>query len=68
MQKVCKLGKVGPKIGNCFFKVNFDTKTNSNMQNSMVLSILCFRLKIATRFYIFGAKNRNCQFQLKVGT
>ena len=27
------------KIQNCLFKVKFDTKTNSNMQNSMVVSI-----------------------------
>ena len=34
------LGKFGLKIQNCFFKVKFDTKTNLNMQNSMVVSIL----------------------------
>ena len=33
------LGKFGPKIQNCLFKVKFDTKTNSHMQNSMVVSI-----------------------------
>ena len=40
----------GPNIQNCLFKVKFDTKTNSNMQNSMVVSVycICFRLKIAT--------------------
>ena len=32
--------KFGPKIQNCLFKEKFDTKTNSNMQNSMVVSIL----------------------------
>ena len=34
MEKFC------PKIQNCLFKVKFDTKTNSNIQNSMVVSIL----------------------------
>ena len=34
------LGKFGPKIQNFLFKVKFDTKTNLNMQNSMVVSIL----------------------------
>ena len=28
------------KLKNCLFKAEFDTKTNSNMQNSMVVSIL----------------------------
>ena len=42
------LEKSGPKIQTCLFKVKVDTKTNSNMQNSMVVSILCFRLKTAT--------------------
>ena len=30
----------GPKIQTCLFKVKVDTKTNLNMQNSMVMSIL----------------------------
>ena len=34
------LSKLDPKIQNCLLKVNFDTKTKSNMQNSMVVSIL----------------------------
>ena len=34
------MGKFGPKSQNCLFKVKFDTKTNSNMQNLMVVSIL----------------------------
>ena len=34
------LGKFGPKIQNCLFKVKFDTKSNLNMQNFMVLPIL----------------------------
>ena len=34
------LGKFGPKIQNCLFKVKFDTKTNLNVQNSMVVCIL----------------------------
>ena len=39
-KEISFLGKFGPKTPNCFFKVKFDTKTNSNMQNSMVVSIL----------------------------
>ena len=31
------LGKFGPKNENCQFKLKFGTKTNSNMQNSMVV-------------------------------
>ena len=34
------LGKFGSEIQNCLFKVRFDSKTNSNMQNSMAASIL----------------------------
>ena len=34
------MGKFAPKIQNCLFKVKFDTKTNSNLQNSMVVYIL----------------------------
>ena len=40
MGKLGKLGKFGPKIQNFLFKVKFDTKGNSNTQNSMVVSIL----------------------------
>ena len=32
--------EIDPEIQNCLFKVKFDMKTNSNMQKSMVLSIL----------------------------
>ena len=40
------LGKFGPKIQNCLFKVNLDTQTNSNMPNSMVIfTFFCFFLK-----------------------
>ena len=35
-----KKGKFGPKIQTCLFKVKFDTMTNLNMQNSMVVSNL----------------------------
>ena len=37
------LGKFGPKIQKCYFRVGFDTKTmqgSKNMQNSVVISIL----------------------------
>ena len=33
------LGKSGQKNQNCQFKLRFGTKTNSNMQNSMVVSV-----------------------------
>ena len=57
-----------PKIENCLFKVKFDTKTNSNMQNSMAgVYFICFGLKIATLFGKFGPKSCNCQFKLKIG-
>ena len=43
--------------------------SNSNMQNSMVVSILSvLDWKVATLFGIFGPKNRNCQFKLKIDT
>ena len=31
------MGKFGPKNQNCQFKLKFKTKTNSNMQNPMVV-------------------------------
>ena len=31
------MGKFTPKIQNCLFKVKFDTKTDSNMQNSIAV-------------------------------
>ena len=41
------LSKFRPKIQNCLFKVKFGTKTNSNIQNSMVMFIFfCFWLEI----------------------
>ena len=44
------------------FKVKFDTKTDSNMQHSMLVSILSVLDSKATLFGKFGPKNRNCQF------
>ena len=38
--KISFLSKFGPTIQNCLFRVKFDTKTNSNMQSSMVVSLL----------------------------
>ena len=37
------LGKFGPKIQNCQFRLKFGTKANSHIQNSMVMFIF-FRL------------------------
>ena len=56
------------KIQNYLFKVKLDTKSNSNMQNSMAVYFICFRLKIATLFGKFGPKYRNYPFKLKIGT
>ena len=35
--KIPFLGKFGAKIRNCHFKLRFDNKTNSNMQNPVVI-------------------------------
>ena len=36
------LCKFGPKIQNCFLRLKFGTKTNSNALNSTVLFVFCF--------------------------
>ena len=46
--KITFLGKFGHKIQNCF-KVRFGTKTNSNMQNSMVM----FTFSVFNQKYFF---------------
>ena len=43
------LGKFGPENQNCQLKLKFGTKTNSNMQNSMVM-------------FAFSAFNHNYPF------
>ena len=52
--------------------MKFDSKTNSNTQNSMVvytLSVLGYKYPFwATFLGEFGPKNQNCQFELKIGT
>ena len=53
--KHLSLGKFGPKIQNCLFKVKFDTKTNLNMQNLMVVSIL----SVLECFYLISQKESN---------
>ena len=46
-QRLLFCGKFGPKIQNYLFKVKFGTKTNSNMQNSMVMfTFFVFKLEI----------------------
>ena len=35
MVEIPFLSKFGPKIQNCLFKLKFDTKSNSNTQNSL---------------------------------
>ena len=49
--------------------MKFGTKTNLNMQNSMVAFFIyfCFRLEISFLGKI-GPKHQNCQFKLKFGT
>ena len=63
------MGKFGPHIQNCLFKVKLDTKTNLNMQNSMMVSILSV-LDWKQLLFLdkLGPKNQNCQFKLKIGT
>ena len=63
------MGKFDLKIHNCLLKVKFDTKTNLNMRNSMVVSILSvLDWKWLHFLGKFGPKNHNCQFKLKIGT
>ena len=52
------------KIKNCQFMLKFCTKSNSDVQNLMVISIFCLRPEIP----IFGKlapENQTCQFKLK---
>ena len=75
------LGQIWSKKNqNCQFKPKLCTKSNSNMQNAIVIFIffffslfffvffvflfVCLRLEI---FFLgkFGPKNQNCQFKLK---
>ena len=52
------------KFKNCLFKVKFHT--NSNMQSSMLVSILSvLNRKLLPFCGKFGPKNHNCQFKLK---
>ena len=60
------LGKFGPKNLKCQFKLKFDTKTNLNMQNSIVMVTFCSRPK-ASFLGKFCLRNQNCQFKLKFG-
>ena len=43
------LGKFGPKTQNCLFKVEFGSKTNSSMQNS----VMTFIFRALDQKYIF---------------
>ena len=65
--EILPLGKFGPKIRNCQFKLKFGTSTNSNMQNSVVEFTLYFLSEIPF-LGKFGQKFQNCQFKLKFGT
>ena len=61
------LGKSSQKNRNCQFKLTFGTKTNSNMQNSIVIFTFLFQIGI-TLFGQIGPKNQNYQFELKFRT
>ena len=50
--EVLFLGKFGPKIQNCQFKMKLDTSTNSNIHNSMVMITFFF---VFDRTYSFWA-------------
>ena len=61
------LGKFAPKSQNCLFKMKFGTRTNSDMQNSLVM----FTFSVFDWKYFLGqicSKKLNCQFKLKFGT
>ena len=59
-------GQNWSKNKSCLFKWRFGTKTNLNMQNSIV-HFFCFQPK--TPFLgKFGPNNQSCQFRLKCGT
>ena len=59
--------QIGHKCQNYQFKLKFGTKTNSNMQNSIVM----FNFLVFDRKYLFwgkfAPKNQNYQFRLKLG-
>ena len=67
LQKSCRANLV-KKNQNCQCNLKFGTKTNSNMQNLMVvIHFFCFRPE--TPFWgKFGPKNQNFHFKLKFGT
>ena len=64
-QAILFSSEFGPIKQNRQFKLKFSNYINLNMQNSMAgvhfFSVLEWK-------YLFGQKNQNCQFELKVGT
>ena len=61
------LGKFGPKNKNCLFKLKFGTRTNSDMQN--LLMMFTFQFMNGNTFLgKFVEKKNHCQFKLKFGT
>ena len=57
------------KNQNCQFKLKFGTETNSNMQNSLVVSTFSvLDRKDPFWSWFFFQKNQNCQFKMKIGT
>ena len=63
--RISVLGKFGPNISNCCFKVKFGTQTNFYMQYQIVVYIFfCFLLKI-TFFGKRDLKIPNCFFKVK---
>ena len=59
------LGKFGQKDQNCQFMLKFGTKTNLNMQNSVVVVIISVLYQKYSFSGKFDPKNQNCLFTLK---
>ena len=60
------LEKFGPKNQSCQFELKFGTKTNSNMQNSLVIFTFSFFSPRMPHLGKFGLKSQSCQFNLKL--
>ena len=57
-----------PSVGNLVKKIQNCSKTNSNMQNSVVVCILSVLDWKQLPFLNKSDPNKNCQFKLKIGT
>ena len=54
------LGRCGPKNQNCQFRLKFGTKTNSNIQNSMLMISFSVLDQKYTFWGKFGTKIKSC--------